>query len=146
VHVLGRGRGVERETDGAVVRVERHDRPQSQALEGTQALARTEQRRRDVVVDRLGELGGELRRGGDRHQVELRDQHVLGHQLLRGPPDQRRLAVASRREHDDVLAVQDVGLELGELGLAVGERLVERQRAVAERIRTQICVTQVCVD
>ena len=83
------------------------------------------------------------------------DEHVLGDRLLRDAPHERRLAIAPRGEHDDVLAVQDVGEELLDLGLTVGERLVEGERAVAERIRhhfgrsvasvTRKCVMHVCV-
>ncbi len=59
---------------------------------------------------------------------------LLGDQLLGDLPDQRRLAVPARREHDDVLAVVRVGEQLGHLCLAVGERLVQRERAEAERV------------
>ena len=49
-------------------------------------------------------------------------------------PDQRGLSVAARGEDHDVLAVADVGDQLGELAVAVGERLIERQRAEAKRV------------
>ena len=65
----------------------------------------------------------------------MRDEHVLRDRALGHPPDERRLAVPPRREDDDVLTVQDVRQQLGDLGLAIGERLVERERAVAEGIR-----------
>ena len=55
-------------------------------------------------------------------------------ELLHRLPDQRRFAVAPRREDDDVLAVQDVELELLDLSLAIRERLVERQPAEAEGV------------
>ena len=58
-----------------------------------------------------------------------------GDRLLRHAPHERRLAVAPRGEDDDVLAVQDVGQELLDLGFAIGEGLVEGERAVAERVR-----------
>ena len=64
----------------------------------------------------------------------LRHEHLLAHELVRRPPDERGLAVAARREDHDVLAVADVGLELGDLLLAVRERVVERERAEAERV------------
>ena len=55
-------------------------------------------------------------------------------QLLRRPPHQRGLAVAPRREDHDVLPVADVGAQLGDLGLAVREGLVEGERAELEGI------------
>jgi hypothetical protein len=68
----------------------------------------------------------------------VRHQGAPGDQLLRKPPDQRGFPISSRREQDDVLAVAGVGRELGELGLAIGEGVVERQRTEAERIRRRI--------
>ena len=60
------------------------------------------------------------------------------HEVLRDAPHQRRLAIAARREDDDVLAVADVGPQLGDLLLAIGEGIVERQRAVAKGIRVRV--------
>ena len=66
------------------------------------------------------------------------DQHAPAHEVLRDAPHQRRLAIAARREHDDVLAVADVGPQLGDLLLAIGEGIVERQRAVAKGIGVRV--------
>ena len=85
-------------------------------------------------MDRARELLRERGRRRRGHQVDLRDQRLLGRQLLRRAPHQRRLAEAAQREDDDVLPVANVGLELGDLRLAVGERLIERERAVAEGV------------
>ena len=85
-----------------------------------------------------GELLGQLLLGRGGHQVDLGDQHSLRAELLDRPPDQRRLAVAAGGEDDDVLAVAGVGDELGDLVLAVRERLVERQRAEAEGVRRDL--------
>ena len=76
-----------------------HRRRDPQAGEHPQALLGAEQRRGEVVVDRLGELRRELGARRRRHQVDLRDQHLLGDELLGDAPDQRRLAVPARREH-----------------------------------------------
>src|SRR5215210_3200480 len=86
-------------------------------------------------MDRLRELLGELLLRGRRHQVDLGDQDPLRRQLLAGARDERRLAVAAWSEHDDVLAVQHVRAQLRQLVFAVGERLVEREGAVAEGVR-----------
>ena len=85
-------------------------------------------------MDRLGELLREPLTRRRRHQVDVGDEHVPGDRQLRDTPHERRLAVAPRSKHDDVLAVQDVGEELRDLGLAVREGVVERERAIAERI------------
>ena len=135
VEILRLAAGVEGEAELAALRVEGHDRRDAEALEDAQALARAEERRGEVVVDRLGELLGEPLEGGGGHEVDVGDEHVLRDRLLRHAPDERRLAVAARREDDDVLAVQDVGQELGDLGLAVREGVVEGEGAVAERVR-----------
>ena len=135
LHVLRLPAGVEGEPDLAGVRLDRHHGRDPQPCEHAQTLARAKEDRGEVVVDRLGELLGEplLRRRG--HQVHVGDEHALLDGLLRDPPHERRLAVAPGGEDDDVLAVQDVGEELGDLGLAIRERLVERERAVAEGVR-----------
>ena len=114
--------------------LDRDRRAHAQVGEDPQALLGAQQRRGDVVVDRARELLGELGRRRRRHQVDAGHEHLLAHQLVRCAPHERGLAVAARREDDDVLAVADVGLELGDLLLAVGERVVERERAEAEGI------------
>ena len=62
------------------------------------------------------------------------DEDPPAMELLLDAPDERGLPVAARREDDDVLAVSRVGDELRDLLRPVGERVVERERAVAERI------------
>jgi hypothetical protein len=89
-------------------------------------------------VDGARELLGQLGHRRRRHEVHRGDEHAPALQLLRHAPDQRGLAVAPGREDDDVLAVGHVGLELGDLALAVGEGLVERERAEAERIGRRV--------
>ncbi len=135
VDVLRLPAGVESEAELAGLRVDGDDGRDPEPGEHAQELLRAEEDRGDVVVDRLGELLRELllRRRG--HQVDVRDEHALRDRLLRDAPDERRLAVAPRGEDDDVLSVQDVGEELRDLGLAVGERVVERERAEAEGVR-----------
>jgi hypothetical protein len=64
----------------------------------------------------------------------VRHEHALAYRLLRGTPHQRRLAKATRRKEDDVLPVADVLEQLVELFLTVGEGLVEREVAEAERV------------
>ena len=135
VEILWLAARIEAEAELARGRVDGHDRGDPQAREDAQPLPRAEERRGEVVVDRLGELLGEALRGRRRHEVDVGDEHVLGDRLLRDAPHERRLAVAPRSEDDDVLAVQDVGQELLDLGLAIGEGLVEGERAVAERVR-----------
>ena len=89
-----------------------------------------EQRRRDVLVDRRGELLGELLLGRRRMQVDLRDEHaVAATSSLRGPPDERRLAVAARREDDDVLAVADVGRSARAISASRSVKASSRARA-----------------
>ena len=125
----------EAEAERAVLGVDGHHGHDAETAEDLRrSFADSEQRRRDLLVDRLRELLGKplLRRRP--HQIDLGDQHVLPEEVLRRPPNERRLAEAARREDDDVLAVEDVTLEFGELGLAVGERVIEGQVAEAEGI------------
>ena len=116
------------------VQVHGDRRRDSQRREDPQSLARLEERGRDVVVDRLGELARELLLRRRRHEVDLDDENPLPDQLAERRPDGRRLPVAARRDDRDVLAVADVRLELGELGLAVGEGLVGDEIAVVEGV------------
>ena len=80
-------------------------RPLEQPLDG----------REEVVDDRLRERGGEPHLRRRPHQVAVRDEDVVGEDLLHRAEDERRLPVASRREHDDVLPVAHVGGERGDL-------------------------------
>ena len=93
-----------------------------------------QQRRGDVVVDRARELLGQLGRRRRRHQVDAGDEHLLAHAAPAPRANERGLAVAPRGEDHHVLPVADVGAQLGDLRLAVGERLVERERAEPERV------------
>ena len=140
VHVLDVPAACEAEAERARLGVDRDNRRDPESSEHTQSLLRAEEPRGDVVVDRLGELLGELLLRRRRHQVDLRDEDTRLPEPLRRAPNERRLAVASRSEDDDVLPVADVGEELVELGLPVGERVVEGERAVAERIRCHVAV------
>jgi hypothetical protein len=47
---------------------------------------------------------------------------------------QRRLAEPPRREDDDVLPVESVGGELADLGVAIGEGVIERNGSVFEGV------------
>ena len=145
VQVLGATRRAERERRRSVERVDRHDRDDAEAGEDPKAVPRPDERRGDVVVDRPREPRGELLLRRGLHQVDLGDQDVLGHQLLRDPPQERGLAVAARGDERDVLAVLEVAAELAHLVLAVGERLVEREVAEREGVRHGRSVTQVRV-
>ncbi len=70
------------------------------------------------------------------HQVDPSDENVvLADQFLRDPPEQRGLAVAAGREDDDVLAVENVRLQFCDFLGPVGERVVQGEIAVAERVR-----------
>ena len=137
VHVLLRVARREAEAERAGVRVDGHHRPHAQAAEDVdRALADALERRRQLLVERLRELRGELLFRRRAHEVDLRDENlVTAHELLRRAPDQRGLPVATRREDDDVLTVEDVGLELPKLVVAVGEALVEGEIAEVEGIR-----------
>src|SRR5262249_4674453 len=91
--------------------------------------------------------------GRSRHQVDLGDEDLVLDDVLDHAPDERRLAVAARREHDDVLAVEDVARELADLVLAIRERLVQGESSVAEGVHgpsvttmTLTCVTHLCVN
>ena len=129
-----RAPGLEAERNGGVLGVDRHRRGDPEPAEHRERLlARAERRRRDALVDRLRELLRELLRGR-RHQVDLRGQHALASEVGDGPEHERGLAVAARCEDHDVLPVADVRLQLAQLPLAVGERLVEGERAVAEGV------------
>jgi hypothetical protein len=145
VDVLGTGaRGTKSRARPPAGRPSR--RARRKAGENAQRVLRLEEHRRELVVDRLGELLGELLPRGRGHQVELGDEHASAAQLLDGAQHERRLPVAPRGEDDDVLSVQDVGLELAQP--AVGEGLIEGERAEAEGVRpsvTQNCVTQIPV-
>jgi len=74
---------------------------------------------------------------GDRVQVEVAEQRLLTHRLLGRAQDEGGLSVAAGRVDEDVLAVEHVRDELAQLGLAVGERLVERQVAEGEGVGCQ---------
>ncbi len=132
--VRGGGVRAEAEAEIAAVGVDRHGRRDPQALEHAQPLLGAEQGRGEVLVDRLRELVGEPAERRRRHQIDVGDERAAAHELLRRPPDERRLPEAPRREQDDVLPGERVGLQLGELTLPVGERLIERERAEAERV------------
>jgi hypothetical protein len=130
-----RAPGLESERDRGVLGVDRHGRRDPQPAEDRQrALARAEQRRRDAFVDRLRELLGELLARGRRHQVDLRGEDTLPPEVGDRAQDEGGLAVAARCEDHHVLPVADVRLQLSQLPLAVGERLVEGERAVAEGV------------
>ena len=85
-------------------------------------------------MDGPRKLRRELVLGRRPHEVDLRHEHVLLDEHLRGPPDQRRFAVAARSEDDDVLAVAGVRHEAVDLGPAVREGVVEGEGAEAEGI------------
>ena len=86
VEVLWLSPRVEGEAELARVRVDRHDRGDPKPREDAQPLACAKQRRGEVVVDRLGELLREPFGGRRRHQVDVRDEHVLLDGLLRHAP------------------------------------------------------------
>jgi hypothetical protein len=136
--VLGPMSGVEAERQPPAVGIDVDRGRDPQRAEDPQALERLLLRGRDVGVDRARELLGQLGDGRRRHEVHRGDEHATADELLRDAPHQRRLAVAPGREDDDVLAVGDVGPQLGDLAHAVGEGLVERQRAETERVRRHI--------
>src|SRR5581483_9245505 len=136
IDVRRRETGAEPEPNTTVLGVDRDGRTDSQSPEDVgRALARPHQRRRDLVVDRLGQPRREqlLRRGP--HQVDLRDERLAaGDELAARPPHEGALAVPTWGEHHDVLAVPNVGGQLTELELSVREHLVERQIAEIEGI------------
>ena len=105
----------------------------------------TGERRSSTIVFASAAARPHLRRRA--HQVAVRDQHVVGQHLLRGAQHERRLAIAPRREDDDVLSVSHVGGQRGDLGRPVRERLVLGQVAEGERVRddTQACIMHYCV-
>ena len=149
VHVLARVARREAEPERAGVRLDRQHRADAQSAEDLGgAVAHPVERRRHLLVQRLRELRRELLLRRRPHQVDLGDEHLVpADELLRGPPDERRLAVAARREDDDVLAVADVRLELPQLRLAVGEALVEGEVAEVERVDGRVfghCDSQSC--
>ena len=82
IDVLSAPARVEAEAQRAVLRIDRHRRADTQALEDPQSLFGAEQRRGQVLVDRASELLGELRGRRCRHQVDVRDQSALPDQLL----------------------------------------------------------------
>ena len=127
--------GGEREAERAVGGVDRDRRRDPQpAEEGRSAITGPLEARQQVAVDRARELLRELLLRRRRHQVDGCDQDALGEEVLLRAPDERRLPIAPGGEDHDVLAVADVLLELAQLGVAIGERLVERQCAVAKRV------------
>ena len=133
VQVLRRSPGREAEADRGVLRVDDHGRPDAQVLEHAQALLDPKQRGRNVLVDGGASFSASRSLVG----VVIRSTWATStrfHQPLRHPPHERRLAVPAGREQHHVLAVADVCLELRDLVLAVGERVIERQRAVAEGV------------
>ena len=90
VDVLAGVAGGEAEAERAVVRIDGHRRRDPKAAEDLcRALAGAEERRCDLLVDRLGQLCRQLllRRSG--HHVDLSDQHAFRRQLLRRAPDER---------------------------------------------------------
>ena len=89
VDVLSARARVEAEGDRAVLGIDPHHWGDAQAGEHPQALACAKQARGDLLVDRSGELLGKLLLCRRPHQIDLRDEHVLGHELLGDPPDQR---------------------------------------------------------
>ena len=135
VDILGGVTGGEAERHRAVVGIERHHRSDPESPEELRrTVARPQERAGDVLVDRRGQLRGELLLRRGLHQIHLRDQDALPRQLLRRPEDERRLAVPARGEDDDVEPVADVRLELTQLVVPVGERRVEGEIAEVERI------------
>ena len=108
---------LERESDTAVLGIELDRRPDPQpAHDGPGPLEEPLHGREEVVDDRLGERCGQPHLRRRAHQVAVRDEDVVGEDVLRGAEHERGLAVASRREHDDVLPVAHVGGERGDLG------------------------------
>src|SRR4029079_10380257 len=97
-------------------------------------VSRAGERSGDVLVDRRRELLGEPLLGRGPHEVDLADEDPLADEALRDAVDERRLAEAAGGEDHDVLAVAGVGEQLGDLVVAVGERLVAGERAEAERV------------
>ena len=85
-------------------------------------------------MDRLRELVGEAPERRRCHQIDVGDERAAAHELLRRSPDERGLPEPPWGEQDDVLPGERVGLQLGELAFAVGERLIERERAEPERV------------
>ena len=91
-------------------------------------------RRLDVGVDRLRERRGEALLRRRAHDVAVPDEQPVPERALGRPHDERRLAVPARGVQDDVLTRLHVGDEHAELAFAVGERVVECERAVRERV------------
>ncbi len=134
VDVLLGGARVEAERHRAVVGVDGDRGGQAQAREHLQALLRVPQPGGQLLVDRLRELRSQQVLRGGAHQVHLGDQDALPHELLRHPPEQRRLAVPARGEDDHVLAVAGIGDERVDLDLSVRERRVQRQGPESEGV------------
>ena len=134
VHVLRPAPGLEAEAHRPVLGIDGDGGRDPQAAEHLEPLLGPEQDRRDVLVDLLRQLLGELLLRGRGHQVDLGHQHPAPHQLLRRPPRQGGFPVAARGEDHDVLAVQDIGAKLCDLVLAVHEGVVEREGTEPEWI------------
>ena len=135
VDVVGPLAGLEPERERAVGRVEGDSgRDSEPAEDARRLLAGAVDDGRDVLVDRLRELLGELLLGRRRHQVDLGDEHAVRDQPLADPPDERGLSVAPRGEDHDVLSALSVRHQLGDLACAIGERVVERECPVAKRV------------
>ena len=127
---------LEREPDAAVLRIELDGRSDPQpAHDRSGALEEPLHGREEVVDDRLRERCSQPHLRRCAHQVAVRDQHVVGQDFLRRAQHERRLAIASRREDDDVLPVAHVGGESGDLRLPVRECLVLGEVAEGERVR-----------
>ena len=76
----------EGEAERAIARINRDRRLDAQAAERRQGLLpRPLRRRADVLVDRRGELCGELLLGRGQQQVDVGDQHPLADQVLHRP-------------------------------------------------------------
>ena len=87
-------------------------------------------------VDGLGQRSGKAFLRGGLHQVDIADEDLLGERLLSRFQDERRLAVAAGGIEEDVLAVPHVGEQLGDLVLAVGEPVVQREVSESEGVRS----------
>ena len=124
----------EAEAERAVYRVDGDRRRDPQSAEDPEVLLGPRDRAEQMVRDLLGEPPRELLLGRGEHQVDFRDERLAARELLRHAPDQRRLPVAARGKDDDVLPVAGIAEQCGNLGVAVGERVVQRDRPVPERV------------
>src|SRR5581483_10271135 len=128
--------GAKGEAQVSRLRVDGHHRRDPQAGDDVRhALADSEERFRDLVVDRFCERSCQLLLRRGQHEVHLGHEDLApSDETLRCAPDERRLAVSARREDDDVLAVSHVGRQLCELPLAIGEPGVQGDVAEVEGV------------